>query len=208
MLSESQDRGAKSIIVRDLRPRPPGHVWAWIVIAVCTVIFLSITLWVVVAGRQVVTSLGGREAVHQVSQPWAQRWAQAPGPPSEYNRLARTAVSTGDVAEALRLTSMSLALDPNQATIWAQMTCLSTVDSENAYAMTEPQRQTLVDILNELDDQVDGLAVADQWSGLVAALQANDRAAHQFLSDCMNVKVADGPLKTTAETLDTLDASP
>ena len=100
---------------RELRPKPAGHVWAWIIIAVGSVMFLAIALWVIVAGNVQVAGLSGHEGIHVVSSRWAERWAQAPGPPSVYVDSAEKADHAGDHAEALRYTTMALALDPDQS---------------------------------------------------------------------------------------------
>ena len=107
MVSEKPEHSPQP---RELRPKPAGHVWAWIIIAVGSVMFLAIALWVIVAGNVQVSHLAGHEGIHVVSSCWADRWAQAPGPPSVYVDAAAKAEHAGDHAEALRYTTMALAL--------------------------------------------------------------------------------------------------
>ena len=203
-MEEIPDRGSKPVTGRDLRPKAPGHVWAWIVIAVCTVIFICITLWVVVGGRTEVTTLSGHDRVHQLAQPWVERWAQAPGPPSTYNAAATAAVGRGDIADAFRLTSMSLALDADQVTAWARMVCLSAADSSNTYAIARSDRDPLLQVLGGDSDGEHVVAVATEWSSMEATLETDPGAVDRFLGRCFSTVVS----RPAPKTVDTLDVSP
>jgi hypothetical protein len=203
-LEEIPERGSKPVTGRDPRPKAPGHVWAWIVIAVCTVIFFSITLWVVVGGPSEVTTLSGHDRVHQLARPWVERWAQVPGPPSTYNAAATAAVGRGDFADAFRLTSMSLALDADQVDVWARMVCLSAVDSSNPYAIGRAERDPLLGLLGGAGGGEHVLAVATEWSSMEATLGASLGAVDQFVGRCFSVPVS----RPGSKTVDTLDVSP
>ncbi len=103
-----------------MRPKPPGHVWAWIVVAVSIVIFLALGAWLtrtsVVEERQ--PRLSDQDTVHRLARRFKERWRQVPGPPSIYLAQGIAAYRRGDVPEAVRRLGMSVALHPDGVDAW------------------------------------------------------------------------------------------
>ncbi len=158
-----------------------------------TVIFLSIALWVVVAGRSEIHTLVGVERVHRIVQPWVERWSQSPGPPRVYNEQAFRSAIAGDVDEAARLTSMSLALDPEQVGIWARMVCLSSVVVPGPYTIEKLELDPLIQLLQGTELEPDAVALASQWSSVEYGLGGSGAEPHEFLHRCLEASVG-GPL--------------
>lgn len=189
---------------REMRPKAAGHVWAWIIVAVGSVIFLAIALWVIVAGKTQVETLAGRDGVHVVASRWADRWAQAPGPPAAYRLSAETAEKEGDLHEAMRYTAMALALDPEDVSSWYRALCLSLVVPDHDMAMTGAERRGVVGALMTMDGADPGLEeMKDGWVGY--DLKAVERPALPALCTQIGAGVE---LKTQRQTLDTMDVSP
>ena len=201
MVSEKPEHSPQP---RELRPKPAGHVWAWIIIAVGSVMFLAIALWVIVAGNVQVAGLSGHEGIHVVSSRWAERWAQAPGPPSVYVDSAEQAEHGGDHAEALRYTTMALALDPDQADLWHNALCLSLIVPDHKMAIKDAERVGVVDALLAMDGADRRLTELKDWAASGAGAAVPESALPALCSQFAKRS----PLKTERQTLDTMDVSP
>ncbi len=203
-MKESDERGTTPVTRRSLRPSPLGHIWAWIVIAVAVVILMSITLWVVVSGRTVVDDLSGRDTIHQISERWRARWAQAPGPPEEYVQQAKRLVGQGDVQQASMRLSMALSLDANDANSWLRMVCLSAVEPTSEYALSTEEIQQVLAILKDEPVDAESSEVAHRWQELSAA----GGSSKQWLNTCFGMSTGSTAIETQSGTLDTLPTTP
>ena len=201
MVSETPERSPQP---RELRPKAAGHVWAWIIVAVGSVMFLAIALWVIVAGNVQVSGLAGHEGIHVVSSRWADRWAQAPGPPSVYVDSAAKAEHAGDHAEALRYTTMALALDPEQADLWHDALCLSLIVPKHKMAITDAEQGGVLDALLAMEDADHRLTELKDWAASGAGAAVPKSAMPALCSQ----GAKRSPLKTERQTLDTMDVSP
>ena len=190
--------------LRELRPKAAGHVWAWIIVAVGSVIFLAIALWVIVAGKTAVDRLSDHEGIHRVSSRWAERWAQAPGPPSAYLDSAGSALAIGQHDEAMRFMAMALALEPDNAEGWHQALCLSLIAPTSTMAIPAGDRSAVIDALVAMDVAHPDLAEVRDWTSGSAAGTDRDGALPAL---CAQMVLPIEP-KTEGETLDSIDVSP
>ncbi len=168
MVEDKPERPPTNLIRRSFRPPPLGHAWAWIIIAVSVVIMTSITLWVVVSGKTTVSGLAGRDAVHQVTKEWRERWSQVPGPPTVYVQEAENDVLNRDFDAAARRMSMALALNANRLEDWARMVCLSAIEPTPRFAMSDSQIRTIMPILEEMKVESEGMRMARSWEQFTA----------------------------------------
>lgn len=189
---------------RENRPQAAGHVWAWIIVAVGSVIFLAIALWVIVAGNVRVDTLSGHEGIHVVSSRWADRWAQAPGPPAAYMASADVAMAEGNPEEAMRYTAMALALNPEDVAGWHAALCLSLIVPDHHMAISVEERAGVVEGLLAMDGAHTGLEEVKVWVGPVGP-ETGAKSALPAL--CAQIEVPASP-KTERQTLDTMDMSP
>ena len=207
-MDEKHERSEKNTTGRSLRPKSAGHVWAWIVLAVGTVLCMTITLWVVEAGDTTVVEFSDREIVHRVAGRLQARWPQAPGPPEAYREEAQHHMSTGEIGEALRLMSMSLALDPDDVDSWVEMICMSCIQPHSALALSEDERQVLTQALMDIEEVPTGrqALVAQQAGGGVggAVFPRSDGKP----PECLKAELRAVDPKTKPGTLDTLDVLP
>jgi len=183
-------------------------VWAWIVLAVGLVLCMVITLWVVQAGKTTVVSFSDQEVVHTVAVRFSDRWSQAPGPPNDYRSQALKAVQSGDLPEAIRLTSMTLALDPNSVGDWLQMICLSCLKPGAPFALTVDERHGLLVAMENLESPPNRIESALALHRESADSKADIDDGARFLSRCIDATIPSEGVKTKQETLDTLDVSP
>ena len=189
---------------RETRPKAAGHVWAWIILAVGSVIFLAIALWVIVVGNIEVDGLADHDGIHVVSSRWADRWAQAPGPPSAYLASADTAAADGDHREAMRYTAMALALEPEDVAGWHRALCLSLIVPGHPMAISREEWLGVVDALMEMEGADPGLDEVRVWR----ETEDTERRVQSTLPTlCAQKEVSASP-KTERQTLDTIDASP
>ena len=200
-VSENPERSPQP---RETRPKAAGHVWAWIIVAVGSVIFLAIALWVIVAGNIEVDGLSDHDGIHVVSSRWADRWAQAPGPPSAYLASAGAAVADGDPQKAMRYTAMALALEPEDVAGWHSALCLSLIVPGHSMAITRAEWVGVVEALMAMDGADPGLAEVKVWRDS-EGLEGRPEPTLPAL--CAQIDVQGSP-KTERQTLDTMDVSP
>ena len=118
MVSETGDQERIMVTRQRMRPPPIKNGWALIVIAVTCVIFMALTLWWTTWWSSERRSgadarLTDTEVMHQLATRLRTQWPQVPGPPDVYEKQAAAAVGLGDVQQAHRRTTMSLALSPD-----------------------------------------------------------------------------------------------
>ena len=207
-LDEKQDRSVKPPTGRSLRPKSAGHVWAWIVLAIGTVLCMSITLWVVEAGDTTVVDFSDREVVHRVAGQFKARWPQAPGPPEAYRQKALEQVGLGNLQEALRFTSMALSINPDDLDGWVEMICLSCMRPGDALALGAADRQGLMRALNSIEGSPAGLKTLADLLARGCADSVGISGNSQKATACLNLDHPSLDLKTRRGTLDTLDMSP
>lgn len=200
-MSENPER---NLPLRESRPKAAGHVWAWIIVAVGSVIFLAIALWVIVAGNTQIDAPSDHDNIHAVSSRWAERWAQAPGPPSAYLDSANQAVKNQAYGEAMRYTAMALALDPDDTSAWYRALCLSVVVPGHAMAVSEAEWEGVWGALAGMDGSDPGLADLKIWRASGGVKMGSESALPPF---CAQTDASTSP-KTERQTLDTTDASP
>jgi len=163
---ESSERGSKPVTGRNLRPRSIGHVWAWIIIATCSVIFLSITMWVVSVGRTTSDALADKEVVHRLAERMIERWPQVPGPSSLYESQAQEAMESGDSVEAARRSSMALALDPNAEQSWIRLIVASSQPGFGEPMLSQVESESILDAIEGVSGSSFDLQVARAWLAL------------------------------------------
>ena len=207
-MTDAPDRGPKNLTGRTLRPKPPGHVWAWIVIAIGVVLCMIVTLWVVEAGTTTVGALSGQESVHRVAQRFKERWSHVPGPPDRYRLDALSEMHAGRLDESMRLMSMAVALDPNDAQSWVRMVCLSALDSDAKLSLTFDERHDLLAALMATDSSIPGFRIAAWFNDNNPTATPMDSVTKENLQKCFGEAIQSTKPKTDHETLDTMPAVP
>ena len=193
---ENPERGG---LLREPRPQSAGHVWAWIVVAVGSVIFLAIALWVIVAGRTDVEQLSDYEEIHAISQRWSERWAQAPGPPEVYRAEALRAASSGRWDDAATLLAKAIALEPDDSALWMEAICVSVHAGSSPMALTSREQLAVFGILEThgITEPVDAIEIVAQAPVTVQPVRAR----------CADLGLFDGS-KTAPSSLDTRRVGP
>jgi len=204
-LAETPERGPKPLSGRPLRPRPLGHVWAWIVLAVGVVILMVIALWVVTAGKTETGGLADKQVIHDVSSRWRDRWAQVPGPPEEYLRSADEALTEHRLAEASRWLSMSISLEPGNAGAWIKMACLSVAHS-SAYQMTDAEIDGVLSAVEATTPF--GVSELGSWRAQRGHLADNPDKVGVWVAACAGVEASPKQLESQSKTLDTMQTTP
>ena len=160
-----------------MRPKAAGHVWACGSSSVGSVMFLAIALWVIVRQcsgfgladmRAFMSSrAAGRIVGRRLRVPLRSTWMPQKGG------------DAGDHAEALRYTTMALALDPEQATM-ARRACLSLIAPDHKMAITDAEQGGVLDALLAMEDadhrltELQGLG--GLWRGRGGAQERNASA--------------------------------
>ena len=194
-MAESGDRGLVPLSGRPLRPQPAGHAWAWIVLTVGVVIFMTITLWVVSRARS------SDDPFEDLAGDWKMRWAQVPGPANLYVQNADRTLMEGDRDGAALWLSKALALEPQQHEVWVKMACLSVVHS-SPYTVGDRGMHRLIDgPLNEHIPLMD-------WNGIRELLREHPGRSAEWLAHCSGVVVPALRTESEPESLDTKAASP
>ena len=165
---------------------------------------MSITLWVVVSGKTVVERLGDRDVVHRVVSEWQDRWSQAPGPPSLYSEQATDAVRRGELQRAAERLSMALSIEPNQASDWARMICLSTVRPSLGFTLSPSEIDEILPLLRGLDVGPSILENARKLRNNVHSRAVNN----SLILRCFGVTADRVETETNTETLDTMPTTP
>jgi hypothetical protein len=204
-LAEIPERGPKPLTGRVLRPRPLGHIWAWIVLAVGVVILMVIALWVVTAGETESGGLVHKQAIHDVSSRWRDRWAQVPGPPIEYLRSADEALTDHRLADASRWLSMSISLAPGDAVSWVKMTCVS-VAYPSAYQMTDTEIDGVLSALESTAHTVP--SVLTNWRVQRSRLADKPDETVPWVVRCAGLGGAHEQIESQGKTLDTMETTP
>ncbi len=204
-MAETPARGPKPLTGRVLRPKPLGHVWAWIVLAVGMVILTAITLWVVTAGKTKSDGLSDKQVIHDVSSRWRVRWAQVPGPHAEYLRSADKALTEHRLADAARLLSMSISLESGDAAVWLKMACVS-VAYPSAYQMTDVEIDKVVSILAETPPT--GLSELAKWRDQRRRLSDKPDETRLWVAACARAGDQSEQIESPVKTLDTIEGTP
>jgi hypothetical protein len=204
-LEETPERGTKPLTGRLLRPQPLGHIWAWIVLAVGVVILMVIALWVVTAGQTETGGLAHKQVIHDVSSRWRDRWAQVPGPPTEYLQSANEALMDHRLADASRWLSMSISLAPGDAVAWIRMTCVSVAYS-SAYQMTDTEIDGVLSALASTAHI--GPSVLANWRVQRSRLAGNPDETGPWVARCAGVGGSPEQIESQGKTLDTIEATP
>ncbi|MGB0640730.1 MAG: hypothetical protein ACPGTU_15435 [Myxococcota bacterium] len=163
---ESSERGSKPVTGRNFRPRSIGHVWAWIVIATCSVIFLSITMWVVSFQRGSNDALVDKEVVHRLAERMVERWPQVPGPSTRYASEAKKAMAKGSGVEAARWSTKALALDPNDAESWILLIVASSQLGFPNPILSNTESASILSAIEETSGPSFSLSIARSWLAL------------------------------------------
>lgn len=204
-MAETPARGPKPLSGRVLRPKPLGHVWAWIVLAVGVVILIAIALWVVTAGKTKSDGIADKQVIHDVSSRWRARWAQVPGPHAKYLRSADTALTEHRLADAARLLSMSLSLESADAAVWLKMACVSVAYS-SAYQMTDEEIDKVVSILAETPPA--GLSELTNWRDQRRRLSDKPDQTRLWIAACAKAEDQSEQIESPVKTLDTMQGTP
>ena len=180
---------------RPLRPAPAGHTWAWIVLTIGVVIFMTITLWVVSDART------SKDPKVDLSGDWRMRWANVPGPAEAYERQAYEAMMEDRRDDAAVWLSKSLALDPERLEVWSAMTCLSVVH-QHPYTLDERGVERMVaGPLVEYQPLMD-------WKGMQSLLTDHPDRVFAWVTHCAGLVSPVLNAETTTKTLDTAGVSP
>jgi len=194
-LSDSSDRTRTTLTGRKLRPTPIAHAWIWIILTVGVVIMMTLTLWVVHHATN------SKDTYVDVSGDWRVRWAQVPGPAVVYAASARSALVKGDLDEASRWLSKSLALNPQQPALWVQVVCISMVH-EGVYTLDDSSIQRL------MTGPLDGAFSVGDWVTRRGRLQSDHVAKVSWVNTCIVSTSVPAGAETTPETLDSGVGSP
>jgi hypothetical protein len=186
---ESSERGSKPVTGRNLRPSSIGHVWAWIIIATCSVIFMSITMWVVSVGAISNDKLADREVVHRLAERMVERWPQVPGPSVLYAAQAKEAMGKGDAAEAALRSTMVLALDPNAEDSWLLLIVASSQPGFVRPILSVAESESILDAIEKNSGSYFDLQVAQGWLAFVEGVAVE------------NITVPGGEMDTLAAAL-------
>jgi hypothetical protein len=169
---------------------------------------MIVTLWVVEAGNPAVGALSGQESVHRIAQRFKERWSHVPGPPERYRAEALTEMQAGRLDDSMRLTSMAIALDPNDATSWVRMICLSVLKGDSKLSVTSDERRDLLAALMGADTAIPGLREA-AWLNDNDPTSAREYSVmNENLQKCFGEAIRSRKVKTDHETLDTMPTVP
>ena len=204
-MAETPERGPKPLTGRVLRPSPPGHIWAWIVLAVGVVILMVIALWVVTAGNTEQGGLASKQVIHDVSSRWRDRWAQVPGPPEQYLRSADAALAEYRLEDASRWLSMSISLEPGIAGAWLRMACVS-VAHPSAYQLTDSEIDGVISALAVRPPV--GLSNLANWRIERSRLEGKPEETGVWVAACAGMEGSPKPVESHPKTLDTIEATP
>lgn len=105
-----------------------------------------------------------REAIRELSMSWAARWPDAPIMTEHDRRSVVDALIHGDDARAVAGLTHALALDPNDLDALLMLTMASHTSAEGA--LTEPQNNEVLEVIQFLEPGQPLLPVAHAWAHL------------------------------------------
>ena len=194
-MSDSSDRTRTTLTGRKLRPSPITHAWIWIILTVGVVILMTITLWVVHHASN------SADPYVDISGDWKVRWSQVPGPAAVYQSNSQEALVHSDFDGASTWLSKSLALNPQQPSLWVQMVCIS-MAHKAPYTIDNTAIERL------LSGPLKDAMTVDDWVGLRSRFEGNKTGLQAWVNACIGAASLPRNAETTPETLDTGEVAP